>query len=134
MVSYWDIVWQNEIGNYRSFFALLAPLPLKPQKSELCKNENNCWRYHHFTPVYQKLQSYEVRFLRCGVTHIIFHHFRPFFPFYPPNNLENQNFAKMKQGSGEVIILHMSRKVTITWCMLPEICWNSRWCFGGKCL
>ena len=28
-------------------------------------------------------------------------------PFYPPNNLENQNFAKMNKGPGDVIILHM---------------------------
>ena len=28
-------------------------------------------------------------------------------PFYPPNNPENQNFAKMNEGPGDVIILHM---------------------------
>ena len=29
-----------------------------------------------------------------------------FFPFYPPNNPENQNFEKMKKTSGDIIILH----------------------------
>ena len=30
-----------------------------------------------------------------------------FLPFYPPNNLKNQNFEKMKKISGDIIILHM---------------------------
>ena len=28
-------------------------------------------------------------------------------PFYPPNNLENQNFEKMRKIVGDIIILHM---------------------------
>ena len=31
-----------------------------------------------------------------------------FCPFYPPNNPENQNFEKMKETPGDIIILHMS--------------------------
>ena len=30
--------------------------------------------------------------------------------FYPPDNLENQNFEKMKKASGDVITLHMCTK------------------------
>ena len=30
-----------------------------------------------------------------------------FLSFYPPNNPKNQNFEKMKQGPGDIIILHM---------------------------
>ena len=33
-----------------------------------------------------------------------------FLSFYPTNNLENQNFEKMKEASGDVIILHMRTK------------------------
>ena len=29
-----------------------------------------------------------------------------FLPFYPPNNLNNQNFEKMKKASGDIITLH----------------------------
>ena len=29
-----------------------------------------------------------------------------FLPFYPPNNLKNQNFEKMKETLGDIIILH----------------------------
>ena len=37
----------------------------------------------------------------------IFCHFGPFFT---PNNLENQNFEKMKKKPGDVIILHLCSK------------------------
>ena len=30
-----------------------------------------------------------------------------FFPFYPSNNLENQNFEKMEKLLGDITILHM---------------------------
>ena len=40
-------------------------------------------------------------------TDIIFCHFGPFFNFFPPDNLENQNFEKLKKAPGDIIILHM---------------------------
>ena len=33
-----------------------------------------------------------------------------FRPFTPPNNLKNQNFAKMKKTPGDIIILHICTK------------------------
>ena len=33
-----------------------------------------------------------------------------FLSFYPPNNLKNQNFEKIKKAAGDVTILHMSVK------------------------
>ena len=33
-----------------------------------------------------------------------------FLPLYPPNNLKNQNFQKMKTTTGDIIILHMCTK------------------------
>ena len=56
-------MWQTEINNYGSCFALLPTLPtppLKPKKSEFWKNEKNCWQYHHFAHVHQKPHLYEV--------------------------------------------------------------------------
>ena len=44
-----------------------------------------------------------------------------FWPFYPPNNPYNQNFEKMKKGSGDAIIFHLCTKNSRLWCMLPEI-------------
>ena len=53
--------------------------------------------------MYLKPQSYEVWFLRYGVRHIIFCHFGPCFTLLTlppsPNNLENQNFEKLKKAS-----------------------------------
>ena len=66
-----------------------------------------CWRYHHFTNVYQKPQSYEVWFLTYRVRQIFFVILGHFLPFYPNNSPENQNLEKMKKESGDVTILHM---------------------------
>ena len=83
-------MWRTEIGNHGSFFALLPSPPKKLKISEFWKNEQNCWRYYHFTWVYQKPQSYEVQFLRYGVRQtkcfVILGH------FFLPYNQENQNF------------------------------------------
>ena len=62
--------------------------------------------------MYQKLQSYEVQFLRYGVRQFFFSFWAIFLPFTtpyppppPPNIPENQIFEKMKKESGVVIIL-----------------------------
>ena len=43
--------WQSEIGNFRSFFAVLPPKNQKNLNFE--KVKKNCWR-NHFMHVYQK--------------------------------------------------------------------------------
>ena len=80
----------------------------KPEKSEFWKKmKKNCSRYHHFRHVYQNSQSCEVQFLRWGVRQNVFVILRHFLPFYPPNNLENQNFEQIKKTPGGIIILNM---------------------------
>ena len=78
----------------------------------LKKRKRKCWRYHRFTHVYQKLQSYEVQFLRYGVRHNFFFILGHFLSFYPlsPNNTENQNFEKMNMSCGYVLILNLWNK------------------------
>ena len=46
-------VWQMQFLFFIVFFSFTPPSPLK-----------NAWRYHHFTHVYQKLGSDDIRFLR----------------------------------------------------------------------
>ena len=75
-------VWQTGIGSYGSFFPFYHPKNQK--KSELKKKWKNCRIYHHFTQVYQKHQSYQVRFLRYRVRQIISCHFGWFFAFFLP--------------------------------------------------
>ena len=64
MCGSWDMVRHRD-NCYFSFWAIFYPfIPYQPEKSKFWKNEKNAWRYHHFTYVYQKLWSYDVRFLR----------------------------------------------------------------------
>ena len=69
----------------------------KNPKVKILKNEKICWRYHHFTPVYQKSESYDVWILRYVVRQaknfVILGHF---LPFQPLDNPENQNFKTEK--------------------------------------
>ena len=93
--------------HYGPFFALLPPYG--PRKSKFWKNEKkNTWKYYHFTNVYHKRQLYDVWFLRYGVQQteffVIMDHF---LPFYPPMDLENQNFGKMNNIPENIIILQM---------------------------
>ena len=88
-LQYWRYrEWQTENGNFGSFFALLPTL--KPQKIIILKKwkkkrKKKCWQYHHFTYMYQKPQSYEVKFLRIqsetdNFLYIIMGHFLSFSP------------------------------------------------------
>ena len=43
----------------------------------------------------------------------------PFTP--PPKNLQKSKFWKVKKFPGDIIILHCVPKITIIWCMVPEI-------------
>ena len=64
------------------FFALSPPNNLENQNFE--KRKKTFWRYHHFTHVYQKSESYDVCFLRYVVQQtsvfVILGHFLPFYP------------------------------------------------------
>ena len=71
--------------------------------------KKNCCRYHHFTYVYQKPQSFKVQFLRYIVTQNSFI-LGQFCPSPSPNKPENQNFEKMKKASGDVVILNLCNK------------------------
>ena len=88
----------------------------KPEKLEFWKNEKKkkkCWRYHYFTHVNQKPQSYKVQFLRYRVRQNLLLFWAIFCSFTlspSPNNPENQNFEKMKKASGDAIILNLCNK------------------------
>ena len=83
---------------------------LKNQNFE--KMKKNCWRYHHFTHVYQKPQSYEVQLLRYEVRQSFLSFWTIFWPFnpLPPTNPKNQNFEGIKKEFGDVIILNLCNK------------------------
>ena len=79
---------------------LLPFYPTPPPKYNNRKYQNfekikNNSRYYHFTHVYQKVQSYDVWFLRNRAQQTEF--FVTLTIFSPPTNLKNQNFEKMKK-------------------------------------
>ena len=84
---------------------LLAFCSHKNQKKKIIKilkkkKRKKFRKYHHFTHVYQKSQSYDIRFLRYRVRQteffVILDHF---LPFYSTNNPQNENFEKMKKNN-----------------------------------
>ena len=80
--SSWDIE-QNTL----KLVILGHLLPFNPHKNpkiKILKNEKICWRYHHFTHVYQKSQSYEVSETSETCSYFfILGHFLPYSPNHP---------------------------------------------------
>ena len=77
----------SEIQRWKEFFIILGHFlpfnpPQKAWKLKFWKIETSTWRYHHFTQVYQKLQSYDECFLTYQVWQTIFCHFVNFWPFF----------------------------------------------------
>ena len=96
--------WQTEINNFRSILSLL---PLKTQEIKILKNEELAGDII-ILHVYQKSQLYEVRFLKYGAQRtdffVILDHL---LLFYPPNNLQSQNFQEIKKASRDTTILQV---------------------------
>ena len=64
----WDLA-RDRYNCYFSFWTNFCPfIPLTVQNFKVLKKweKKNTWRYHHFTYLYQKLWSDNVRFLRYG--------------------------------------------------------------------
>ena len=127
--------WAWETG---SFWTIFCPYtPLTTQKIRILKSEKKAWRYYHFTNAHNKWQSYDVWFLRYEAWwtefFVILDHF---FHFYPPKNLKNENFKKMKKNPGDIITLHKYKKnhdhmLYCSWDMAHDgcNCYFSFWVF-----
>ena len=94
MYDFWEMECDRQnILSLWTIFGLLSSL--QPRKSKFWKHQNNAWRYYHFTHLYHKWQSYHVWFLKYKAWQTEFFVILDcFLPFYLPNNLKNQNFAK----------------------------------------
>ena len=73
------------------------------------KIEKNTRRYHYFISVYQQTLWYDLQFLRYRVWQTEIGKCGSFFPF-PPKSQKNQNFEKMKNIAGDIIILYKCTK------------------------
>ena len=106
-------VSQTEIGNY----VPITPPLLKTWKIRILKKwKKNSWIYHHFTHVHQKLQSFEVWFLRYRMKwdrQKFLSFWAIFCPFTPPPPQQQQpgksKFWKNEKTPGD-IILHKCSK------------------------
>ena len=116
-----SIIWgtvpkiQSETQNFLSFWAIFTLLHYQSRKSKFWKNKKSIWRCCHF--LYTCIPKITITWCMLpeiwSVRDIIFCHFGPFFcPLtpLPPNNLENQNFEKLKKKLGDIIILHKCSK------------------------
>ena len=80
---------------------------IEKKQQQQQKKKNTC-RYYHFTHLHYKWQSYDVWFLRYRARQTeLLSFWTVFCPFYPPKDLENQNFEKMRKTSEGIIILQM---------------------------
>ena len=107
------------------FFSLLPPNNLKNQNFEkMEKNPGDITILHQCTknPDHRLHCSWDTMHGRCN---FYFSFWAIFCPFTPPNNLENQNFKKMKKNHGDIIIFHMCTTNTDhiiydSWDMMPN--------------
>ena len=78
----------------------------KPENQNFEKMEKkNCWRYHAFTHVYQKPQSYDVQFLRYGVRQIVAVVLGHFLSF-SPSHLTTQKIIFFKKNEKSISRCH----------------------------
>ena len=117
-------MWQTEIGNYGSFFVLLPSPSQKPKKSELLKNEkkndgdiiiHKCTKNHN----HMRYSSWDTEWNRKNF--VLFGHFLPFYPLSTGKVKIKKKWNQHLQMSS--FYTH-APKITIIWCMLPEI-WNT---------
>ena len=116
-------VWQTEIGNYVTFFALL-PSPLKTQKIRILKKWKKLLEISSF---YTSVSKTTIIWGTVPEIHSetdrFFCHFWSFFAILPSNNWETKIFKKWKEHLEISSFYKGVPKITIIWCMLPEI-WN----------
>ena len=127
---------QTKFFSFWNIFFPFTPLPPLIQKIKILKKwrkkKKKPYRFHHFTQVNHKLQSYDIWFLRYKLQQTVFFcHLGSFFallpppplPPFPPNSLKNE------KETWRYIILHKCTKtrdhrlyiVPEIWCVTDVI-------------
>ena len=127
--SSWDTEGKNFVWSFWVIFCPLSQPPIPPNNPENQNFEKKWTKHLEMSSL--KLAQQKTRPNKwCMIIQIwcvtnMFCHFRPFFallPHYPPNNLENQHFKKMKKPGD--IILHMSTISNINQNHIMYDSWN----------
>ena len=128
----WQSLWcmVHEIWNVmdRIFFHFGLFFALTTRKIKILKNwKKNCWRYHHFTQVYQKWQSYDVWFLR----------YEDIFCPLPILHMCTKNYDQMMYGSWDMVCNRrmgeqMERQMDEWKKWHIEVGPPKKWCFHKK--
>ena len=117
--------WNIRYGKQFFFVILGHLLPFQPSdnpENQNFKIEKTTKRYYHFTHLYLKWQSYDVWFLRYGAQQIYFFVILDrFLPFYPLWTQKNKILKKWKKHLKILSFYKCVPKVTVIWCMVPEI-------------
>ena len=93
---------------FKPFFALLPPNNPKSQNFEKIKKSPGDIITLHMCTINDNYMMYGSGDMECDGRN--FCHFGPFLPFYPTDNPKNQNFDKLKEMPGGIIILHKCTK------------------------
>ena len=120
MYGSWDM--ERNRQDFLSFWTDFCPFtPYGPRKSKFLKHQKKTGRYYHFTNVYHKRQSYDVLFLRYGLQRTESFAFFAFLPPPPPLTTRKINIFKEWKKVLKISFYICVPKMTIIWCMVPEI-------------
>ena len=113
--GFWDTEWERRIFLlFQAIFVLLPTNKPENQNSEkLEKALHKCTKTEDHT-VYG---WWDIRHNRQSSFIILGH----FLYFYPPNNPKKSKSLKNEKKPGDIIILHFVPKMSVIWCMVPEI-------------
>ena len=111
--------------NFFWFWTIFCPFTfpfLTTYRMKILKKWKTNWRYHHFTQVHHKWQSYDIWFLRYEVHQTEFScRFRPCFALLRPINLKNENCKKRKRRLEISSFYTSAPKIMIICYTVPEI-------------
>ena len=150
-ISAWHLL-MNLKNNYLLIKKLLTWTNKKSKNSNIYNilKKKNTWKYHYFKPAYQKSwYDLQLQFLRCRVWKTDIGTYGSFFPFLSPPPPSHPSLQKKFGGGGGCIFCPVTSltiwkiilkkwkkhleislfntcepKITIIWCMLPEV-WSA---------
>ena len=87
------------IGHFLLFYPTIESINqnFQKMKKKHTHTHTQTWRYHHFTHVYHKWQSYDIWFLRYKVQ--LFCHLGPFFALFPCSQPEIWKYQKNEKNA-----------------------------------